>query len=70
MVTYDALPTAQRASVCMRAVEFFNKHKLHVKALMKGAGSYDPQGVDLFQPEIWKGAHWKWFNQVWPLPKD
>jgi hypothetical protein len=41
------------------------KHSEHVRSLLSSRDdldySYPPSGSDVLHPELWKGAHWRWF---------
>lgn len=38
-------------------------HATHVETLVNSRDrtSYPPSGSDVFRPELWKAAHWRWF---------
>lgn len=51
-----------------RAARWFAEHKNHVerianfkKAIETASASYEPFGSDAGRPELWTGAHWRWF---------
>ena len=46
-----------------RAADFFAKHTVYVRNLVRDEKlAYPPTlGEDKNRPELWKGAHWKWF---------
>lgn len=45
-----------------KAREFYWGHIEHVDRLLGDADAeYAPSGSDIFHPELWKPAHWKWF---------
>lgn len=61
---YDDLNDAERKEMLTKATAWQTKHNEHVKRLIKEADtSYPPSGSDMFHPELWKRAHWKWFAQ-------
>jgi uncharacterized protein with PIN domain len=67
MKTYDNLDKRQQIIVVTRAIEWRVRHRKHVDNIAKEAsGSYSPSGSDLGKPELWKGSHWRWFNQMCP----
>ena len=61
---YDDLTDAERTEMLTAATAWQTEHREHVKRLIKEAEtSYAPSGSDMFHPELWKSAHWKWFGQ-------
>jgi len=47
------------------------RHVDHVANLVANApAAYPPSGSDCSRPELWKGAHWKWFQGVEMMWKD
>lgn len=45
------------------AHEWRRKHVSHVACLVVTAQeAYPPSGSDCARPELWKGAHWRWFT--------
>lgn len=45
------------------AIDWYQKHKHHVDQLTRkyNDAGYAPSGSDMFNPELFKPAHWKWF---------
>jgi len=43
---------------------WYARHAQHVKSLERSStGSYPPSGSDCSRPDLWKGAHWAWFEE-------
>lgn len=50
-------------SVVDHAKEWREQHFRHVyKLVHRAASAYPPTGSDAIRPELWKGAHWLWFE--------
>lgn len=47
----------------MHPNKFYAEHKEHVDRIVANTrvDGYAPTGLDATHPELWKGAHWKWF---------
>ena len=62
---YYDLTDADKVIVVQRAIRWNSEHKEHIDRLIKEAsGSYSPCGSDLFRPELWKAAHWRWWRNI------
>ena len=65
MITWYELDDLEKARVSVRAEAWYKEHKSHVNQLIEeSSGSYSPSGSDLYRPELWKSAHWRWFKQA------
>lgn len=41
---------------------WYKDHKAYVDRLLKSTHNlYPPTGSDLYEPALWKAAHWAWF---------
>jgi hypothetical protein len=61
---YNSLNNEEKTNISIKALNWYKEHKDHVKKIMQEEKkySYSPSGSDMFRPELWKGAHWNWFN--------
>ena len=58
------LTRAEKVKMIDLADDWKLKHEKHVWELRKGyKEAYPPAGSDMFRPELWKGAHWNWFEE-------
>lgn len=57
-------PTPFKHSVITKAMSWKNLHLEHVQKLTKETeDSYPPSAEHENHPELWKPAHWNWFNR-------
>ena len=63
MKKFSDLTEDQQVSVLHAAAEWQESQFEHVQELRQSTQhSYPPSGSDIFHPELWKAAHWRWFN--------
>jgi esterase/lipase len=56
-----ALNKIQKEPLFM-ALTWYHKHRGHVIALVKDCKHVtEPTGQDLYDPALWRDAHWNWF---------
>jgi len=68
MVEFALLGDEDKIRVAGLATSWYREHIHHVvKLVRKQSVAYSPSGSDLFRPELWKAAHWKWFTDVYIL---
>ena len=67
MQNFDELSQQDRLTAIMRASQWRKEHLEHVKRLMSDTGTYPPSGSDIDRPELWKPAHWRWFETLVPI---
>lgn len=59
---FSSLSEEERVTVVEQGRMWLRRHRDHVKhVLEEGEAAYPPSGSDLFQPELWKSGHWRWF---------
>lgn len=66
MVKYKDLSDDEREKVLDKAMKWYNNHEEHVDTMIeeilgKQMKGVPPSGSDLYNPELWKDIHWKWF---------
>lgn len=65
MIEYFQLTILEKQEVIDKAEKYRTEHSSHVRGLISYANySYAPSGSDVFRPELWKPAHWKWFKET------
>lgn len=66
MTEYKYLTEDEREDVIANANYWFLEHlELIKKMINDGETSKNPPcGSDLYSPELWKPAHWRWFNTI------
>jgi len=68
VIEFKNLSDEEKKQVIDRATSWYREHLHHVIKLVKGQlVAYSPSGSDLFRPELWKSAHWKWFTETYIL---
>ncbi len=61
MVEFYQLPEHDRRRAIRAAMEWREKHTERVLGLMEdGHLAYAPSGSDIFRPELWRPAMWRW----------
>jgi hypothetical protein len=61
MFEFDQLDIPERERARRLAREWRAKHEPHVERLIVGGHiAYPPSGSDIFRPELWKPAMWRW----------
>lgn len=64
MRKFIQLSQEDKNEIVSKAQEYRVDHRKHVDDLISDAsGWYAPNGSDLLRPELWKPAHWKWFDR-------
>jgi len=68
-VAYEKLKEEEKKEVYNKAFTWKHDHADHVANLMEREkcllnNAYPPSGSDLFKPELWKPAHWRWFLTI------
>lgn len=67
MIDFKNLDSGQLL-VVGKAMSWYREHLHHVVGLVKNQFvGYPPSGSDLFRPELWTSAHWKWFTDIYIL---
>lgn len=64
MTEFEDLDRAEVAELIANGESFLDKHDKHVNNLVIDSGpsvAVAPSGSDLFNPELWKAIHWRWF---------
>lgn len=61
MLKIRDMTAAERTDMMTKARTWYWNHIDHVDKLLQTTTSYAPSGSDIFRPELWKAAHWKWF---------
>lgn len=64
MVEYKDLSEDEQLVVADKAEAFYRIHEKYVDLLVEQAKRYKgvpPSGSDIFNPEVWKDIHWKWY---------
>jgi len=64
MKTYEQLTEEEQRYIYNKAFTFKHDHADHVAVLISDAKvAVAPSGYDRRHPELWKGIHWKWFEE-------
>lgn len=65
MKNYQDLTSEERSEIQSKADAYYSAHTQHVDRLINYTEySYAPSGSDMFRPELWKEAHWRWYFKV------
>jgi len=66
MIEYKNLNYKEKSKLYDKAYTWKFEHQSHIEKMMEGiAFPIPPSEQDMFQPELWKGIHWKWFINEW-----
>jgi len=59
---FEELTSREQAKVLITARQWRRAYSFHVDQLLKEeVDPYPPSGTDMFRPELWKPAMWRWF---------
>lgn len=60
----EDLSIKEREEIMLKAIKFFNEHENYIVKLML-LTYYDtpPIQANLFSPDLWSGANWRWFTK-------
>lgn len=51
--------------ITRKALDFKAKNGGHIARIMSSTrGCVAPSGTELFDPRLWKGCHWVWFEKI------
>jgi hypothetical protein len=68
MTEFENLGADEKTEIVILASRWYREHIHHViKLVRKQTIAYPPSGLDLFCPELWTSAHWKWFTDTYVL---
>jgi hypothetical protein len=61
-ITYNQLNTQEQTRIQKSALEYFHKKKTEIyQQVSKTNLKTAPPGIDLYSPEKWNEANWRWF---------
>jgi hypothetical protein len=64
MKRFEKLSQEDKNEIICRAWEWRQKHSAHVDRMVENQQArIAPSGSDLTRPELWKAAHWAWFDR-------
>jgi hypothetical protein len=65
MKQWSDLEFSEQQEIKQKANDWWDKYKSHVDSLIKSNPlSFPPSGSDMFHPELFKAAHWRWFKEM------
>lgn len=68
MMSVDQLAGWDVEMMKSNARKWYWDHIEHVDGIMAATKeAYAPSGSDIMRPELWKGAHWRWFKNTHKL---
>lgn len=63
---FHDLSSSDRLRAILSATKWRNEHSDHVSRIVAGGSPYirpyPPSGSDIFRPELWKPAMWRWLE--------
>ena len=63
---FNELTDEEQNDALCKADTWNKEHRVWVEKVIKQEEqSYAPSQEDAFRPELWKPAHWKWFEEVY-----